>query len=76
MTVVPLRPRARGAVVGIDLGTTYSLVSILQDGRPLVLPNAIGDRLTASAVSFAGAWQHAAGQTRGISIDALKPSDR
>lgn len=52
MTVVPLRPRARGAVVGIDLGTTYSLVSILQDGRPLVLPNAIGDRLTASAVSF------------------------
>ena len=52
MTVIPLRPRATGAVVGIDLGTTYSLVSILQDGRPLVLPNAIGERLTASAVSF------------------------
>tara|TARA_B100001750_G_C15503204_1_gene598609 strand:- start:288 stop:2021 length:1734 start_codon:yes stop_codon:yes gene_type:complete len=42
----------KGAVVGIDLGTTYSLVSILQDGRPLVLPNAIGEKLTASAVSF------------------------
>jgi len=33
-------------------------------------------KVAASAVSFAGAWQHAAGQTRGISIDALKPSDR
>ena len=39
-------------IVGIDLGTTYSLVAVLQAGRPVVLPNAIGELLTASAVSI------------------------
>lgn len=43
---------AAPAVVGIDLGTTYSLVSILVDGVPTVLPNAIGEHLTSSAVSL------------------------
>ncbi len=41
-----------GAIVGIDLGTTFSLVSVFQDGQPVVLPNAIGEHLTASAVSL------------------------
>jgi molecular chaperone HscC len=40
-------------IVGIDLGTTYSLVAILQAGRPVVLANALGERLTPSAVSVA-----------------------
>jgi molecular chaperone HscC len=39
-------------IVGIDLGTTYSLVAVLQDGQPTVLPNALGDSLTSSAVSL------------------------
>ena len=39
------------AVIGIDLGTTYSLVSVLRDGKSIVLPNAIGELLTPSAVS-------------------------
>jgi molecular chaperone HscC len=39
------------AVVGIDLGTTFSLVASLENGRPVVLPNAVGETLTASAVS-------------------------
>jgi molecular chaperone HscC len=38
-------------IVGIDLGTTYSLVSVMRDDGPVVLPNALGDRLTPSAVS-------------------------
>jgi molecular chaperone HscC len=38
-------------IVGIDLGTTYSLVALLQDGVPTVLPNALGELLTPSAVS-------------------------
>lgn len=38
-------------IVGIDLGTTYSLVSVLQAGVPLVLPNVLGEGLTPSAVS-------------------------
>ena len=40
-------------IVGIDLGTTYSLVSVMQAGHPIVLPNAIGELLTPSAVSVA-----------------------
>lgn len=38
-------------IVGIDLGTTYSLVSVLDGERPVVLPNALGEYLTPSAVS-------------------------
>ncbi len=39
-----------GAVVGIDLGTTYSLVAVLDGRVPRVLPNALGEVLTPSAV--------------------------
>jgi len=41
-----------GLTIGIDLGTTYSLVAVLQDGQPLVLDNALGETLTPSAVSI------------------------
>jgi molecular chaperone HscC len=40
-------------IVGIDLGTTFSLVSVLDGDQPIVLPNALGERLTPSAVSVA-----------------------
>ncbi|MFQ6067356.1 MAG: molecular chaperone DnaK [bacterium] len=40
------------AVVGIDLGTTNSVVATLEDGQPKVLPNAEEDRLTPSVVAF------------------------
>jgi molecular chaperone HscC len=43
----------KGAIVGIDLGTTFSLVATLKDGVPIVLPNALGELLTPSAVSLA-----------------------
>jgi molecular chaperone HscC len=39
-------------IIGIDLGTTYSLVAALQGDRPVVLPNALGEVLTPSAVSL------------------------
>ncbi len=39
-------------ILGIDLGTTYSLVAVLQNGAPTILPNALGARLTPSAVSI------------------------
>ena len=39
--------------VGIDLGTTNSVVSALEGGDPVVIPNAEGSRTTPSVVAFA-----------------------
>jgi len=38
--------------MGIDLGTSYSCVSIIRDGVPVVIPNEWGERTHASVVSF------------------------
>ena len=38
--------------IGIDLGTSYSCVSILQDGQPVVIPNEWGETTHASVVSL------------------------
>jgi molecular chaperone DnaK len=39
-------------VIGIDLGTTFSCVSILQGGGPVVIENNLGDRTTASYIAI------------------------
>src|SRR5580700_5071377 len=41
--------------VGIDLGTTNSVVSVLEAGEPVVIPNAEGGRTTPSMVAFSKA---------------------
>src|SRR5579862_7795283 len=41
-----------GKAVGIDLGTTNSVVSVIEGGEPTVIPNAEGGRLTPSVVGF------------------------
>ena len=38
--------------VGIDLGTTNSVISVLEGGEPVVVPNAEGSRTTPSVVGF------------------------
>src|SRR6185369_1652302 len=38
--------------VGIDLGTTNSVVAVLEGGEPTVIPNAEGSRITPSVVAF------------------------
>ncbi|HND29988.1 MAG TPA: Hsp70 family protein, partial [Myxococcota bacterium] len=40
------------ALIGIDLGTTNSLVAILEAGKPVLLPNALGERSTPSVVGL------------------------
>jgi molecular chaperone DnaK len=43
-----------GKIVGIDLGTTNSVVAIMEGNKPVVLTNAEGSRLTPSVVGFTG----------------------
>ncbi len=38
-------------IVGIDLGTTFSEIAVLEGGKPIIIPNAEGERLTPSVVS-------------------------
>ena len=40
-------------VIGIDLGTTNSVVAIMEGGEPVVITNAEGARTTPSVVGFA-----------------------
>src|SRR6187401_596377 len=38
-------------VIGIDLGTTNSVIAVMEGGEPVVIPNAEGSRLTPSVVA-------------------------
>lgn len=49
--LVRMNAVSAGVRIGIDLGTTNSLAACLIDGRPTVIPNALGEILTPSAVS-------------------------
>jgi molecular chaperone HscC len=40
------------SIIGIDLGTTNSAVGVWRDNQPILIPNALGDRLTPSCVSI------------------------
>jgi molecular chaperone HscC len=39
-------------IIGIDLGTTNSLVAVWRDGQPVIVPNALGEHLTPSCVGI------------------------
>ena len=49
-------------IIGIDLGTTNSCVAVMEGGEPVVLPNAEGNRTTASVVAFAKNGERLVGQ--------------
>lgn len=49
-------------VIGIDLGTTNSCVSILDNGKPVVIPNGEGARTTPSVVGFSKTGERLVGQ--------------
>lgn len=51
-----------GKVIGIDLGTTNSVVAIMEGGEPIVIPNAEGSRTTASVVAFTKDGERLVGQ--------------
>ena len=49
-------------VIGIDLGTTNSVVSVMEGGDPVVIPNAEGGRTTPSVVGFSKDGERLVGQ--------------
>jgi molecular chaperone DnaK len=51
-----------GKVVGIDLGTTNSVIAVVVGGEPQVIPNAEGSRLTPSVVAFTKTGERLVGQ--------------
>jgi molecular chaperone DnaK len=48
--------------VGIDLGTTNSVIAVTEDGKPTVIPNAEGSRTTPSVVAFTPQGERLVGQ--------------
>jgi molecular chaperone DnaK len=49
-------------VIGIDLGTTNSCVSVMEGGEPVVIPNSEGSRTTPSMVAFTESGERLVGQ--------------
>src|SRR5688572_11215987 len=51
-----------GKVIGIDIGTTNSVVAVMEGGEPVVIPNAEGGRTTPSVVAFTKDGERLVGQ--------------
>jgi molecular chaperone DnaK len=67
LTVQPRRAVAEDArdmskIIGIDLGTTNSVVAVMEGGEPVVITNPEGSRLTPSVVAFTKSSERLVGQ--------------
>ena len=51
-----------GRIIGIDLGTTNSVVAVMEGGEPTVIPSAEGGRTVPSVVAFTKTGERLVGQ--------------
>src|SRR6202795_2814020 len=51
-----------GKIIGIDLGTTNSVVAVMEGGEPTVIPSAEGGRTVPSVVAFSKTGERLVGQ--------------
>src|SRR5512141_987295 len=51
-----------GKIIGIDLGTTNSVVAVMEGGEPTVIPSSEGNRTVPSVVGFAKSGERVVGQ--------------
>ena len=69
-----------GKIIGIDLGTTNSVVAVMEGGEPTVIPSAEGGRTVPSVVAFTKTGERLVGQVaephvgRGPSAPSRKES--
>src|SRR5215831_7900722 len=56
------RNHSMSKIIGIDLGTTNSVVAVMQGGEPVVIPNQEGARTTPSVVAIAKSGERLVGQ--------------
>jgi molecular chaperone DnaK (HSP70) len=54
--------RDMSKIIGIDLGTTNSVVAVMEGGEPVVITNPEGSRLTPSVVAFTKSGERLVGQ--------------
>ncbi len=51
-----------GKTIGIDLGTTFSAVAVMEGGKPVIIPSAEGERTVPSVVSISEDGEHLVGR--------------